>query len=92
MLNLKHDSKIPIIWFIDNVIELHPKKSQLMVMSNNEVYSLRTRSQSDVVLLGIKIGNELTFMKHISTLCTKAFKRLYAINHISKFFFAIRKN
>ena len=41
--------------------------------------------QSNVVLLGIKIDDKLTFTKHVSALCTKASKQLNAFTHISKF-------
>ena len=93
MLNLKHDSKIAITWFIDNGMEPHPEKFQFMVMSNNviDTHTLelddttRLRSQSDVVLLGIKIDDKLTFAKHVSAFCTKASKQLNAFTRISKF-------
>ena len=69
MLNLKLDSKIAITWFIDNGMEPHPEKFQFMVMSNNviDTHTLelddttKLRSQSDIVLLGIKIDDKLTF-------------------------------
>ena len=93
MLNLKLDSKIAITWFIDNGMEPHPEKFQFMVMSNNviDAHTLelddttRLRSQSDVVLLGIKIDDKLTFAKHVSAICTKASKQLNAFTRISKF-------
>ena len=93
MLNLKLDSKIAITWFIDNGMEPHPEKFQFMVMSNNviDTHTLelddttRLRSQSDVVLLGIKIDDKLTFAKHVSAICTKASKQLNAFTRISKF-------
>ena len=86
MLNLKRDSKIAITWFIDNGMEPHPEKFQFMVMSNNviDTHSLekddttRLRSQSDVVLLGIKIDDKLTFAKHVSDICTKAVECFYS--------------
>ena len=73
MLNLKLDSKIAITWFIDNGMEPHPEKFQFMVMSSNviDTHTLelddttRLRSQSDVVLLAIKIDDKLTFTKHV---------------------------
>ena len=69
MLNLKLDSKNAITWFIDNGMEPLPEKFQFMVMSNNviDTHTLelddttKMRSQSDVVLLGIKIDDKLTF-------------------------------
>ena len=93
MLNLKLDSKIAITWFIDDGMEPHPEKFKFMVMSNNDIDThtlelddtTRLRSQSDVVLLGIKIDHKLTFAKHVSTLCTKASKQLNAFTRISKF-------
>ena len=93
MINLKLDSKIAITWFIDNGMEPHPEKFQFMVMSNNviDTHTLelddttRLRSQSDVVLLGIKIDDKLTFAKHVSAICTKASKQLNAFTRISKF-------
>ena len=93
MLNLKLDSKIAITWFIDNGMEPHPEKFQFMVMPNNDIDThtlelddtTRLRSQSDVVLLGIKIDDKLTFAKRVSTLCTKASKKLNAFTRISKF-------
>ena len=45
----------------------------------------RLRSQSDVVLLGMKIDDKLTFAKHVSAICTKASKQLNAFTRISKF-------
>ena len=86
MLNMKLDSKTAITWFIDNGVEPHPDKFQFMVMSNNDIDThtlelddtTRRRSQSDVVLLGIKIDDKLTFAKQVSALCTKASKKLNA--------------
>ena len=94
MLNLKLDSKIAITWFIDNGMELHPENVQFMVMSNNDIAThtlelddtTKLRFQSDVVLLGIRIDDKLTFTMHVSALCSKASKQLNAFTHISKFF------
>ena len=92
MLNLKLDSKIAITWFIDNGMEPRPEKFHFMVMSNDviDTHTLelddttRLRSQSDVVLLGIKIDDKLTFAKHVSVICTKASKQLNAFTRISQ--------
>ena len=79
---------------IDNGMEPHPEKLfRFMVMSNNNIDThalelddtTKLRSQSDVVLLGIKIDDKLIFMKHVSVLCTKASKQLNAFTCISKF-------
>ena len=74
MLNLELDSKIVITWFINNDMEPHPEKFQFMVMSNTDIDThtlelddtTKLRSQTDVVLLGVKIDDTLTFTKHVS--------------------------
>ena len=95
VLNLTHDFDIAVNCFIDNGIEPHTPKYQFMVMSNNDIdtHNLKPNdttkliSQSDVVMLGIKIIHKITFTKHVSALCTKASKQLNAFTCISKFLF-----
>ena len=88
MLNLKLDSKIAITWFIDNGMEPHPEKFQFMVMSNNDIDThilelddtTKLRSQSDVVLLGIKVDDKLTFTSMLA---------LFASRHLNSWMFLL---
>ena len=93
LLNQKLDSKLAITRFIDNGMEPHPEKYQFMVMSNIDIDThilelddaTKLRSQCDVVLLGSKIDDKLTFTKHVSALCTKASKQLNVFTRKSIF-------
>ncbi len=83
---LKHDSKIAIEWFHQNIIETNPSKFQFMLMKSLtskellpnfiDINDTRIERASQVKLLGITIDDKLKFDKHIDILCKNAAKQI----------------
>ena len=79
-------------WLSANYFEANPKKSHLLLTSNEEVnlnlHDLIVKKGKPEKLLGINIDNFLTFNEHVSKLCKKASQKLHAIariwNHLNK--------
>ena len=88
---LEKESQVAIDWFVSNEMIVNPDK--FPVKRNNKMkdsYSLNINqevinSENSVKLLGVEIGNKLSFEKHISTLVKKASNQLNAISRIQKF-------
>ena len=85
---LEQDSQAAIDWFKINEMIVNPDKFQAIVVKKNcrmkDSYALNINNQTInsencIKLLGIKIGNTLSFNKHISTLCKKAINQLNEI-------------
>ena len=70
-------------WFENNLLKSNADKCHLLVHSSDAI-SLRV-SESDIKnseceqLLGVKFDNNLTFEKHITDICRKASRKIYAL-------------
>ena len=91
---LEKESQAAIDWFLSNEMIFNPDKFQgIFVKRNNKMkdsYSLNINqevinSENSVKLLGVEIGNKLSFEKRISTLVKKTSNQLNAISRIQKF-------
>ena len=70
-------------------LKTNPYKSQLLLTSKGEasikIDDANKKSSFSKKLLGVLIGNKLTFNKHVSMLSKKASNTLYALARISKY-------
>ena len=90
---LSADTHLVLNWFRINSMVANPSKFQIMFLGsnidNNEITFMvedkKVRSKTEVKLLGIKIGDKLSFNKHISNLCSTASNCLRALARIRKF-------
>ena len=89
---LVHDCSVAFEWFPDNFMKLNADKCHLLVLgrSNDDPVTVRI-GNSEVVnssegkLLGVQIGNKLSFDNHVSKLCQKTSNKLYALARISAY-------
>ena len=79
-------------WFKINSIKANPGKFQFMVLGVKNIvhFTINVNSKiipcsNEVKLLGITIGNELKFKKHIKDLCRKASYKLHAFRRIREY-------
>ena len=82
-----------IQWLESNQMQVNPSKFQFMAMYSGlnpgpielTIGNQVIQSVECVKLLGIHIGNKLSFDKHILTLCQRVFQQCNALNRMAKF-------
>ena len=85
--SLEKASKALFEWFENNLLKSNADKGHLLVSSSDAV-NLRV-SEYDIKnsecekLLGVKFDNQLTFKKHITDICRKASRKIYALVRIA---------
>ena len=90
MINLEHDSAMAISWFKYNYMKLNEEKCHLLIFGHRyehiwaKIGETRRWENNNVMLLGVKINNNLNFNKHISTVCSKTASKLAALTRLSK--------
>ena len=90
--NLKHNTKTIIRWFRINSLKANPGKFQLMILGKKQCNRVKLKINSIVInkndtvqLLGITIGNKLTFSNHMNKSCCNASYKLYVLPRIRKY-------
>ena len=90
---LEKESESAIDCFRSNKIMANPDKFQAIIMNKKrknqithklKIYSDDIEAIKSVTLLGIEIDNQLSFIQHISKLCSKATIQLNAICRLAK--------
>ena len=88
---LERNSNIAIGWFQNNYMKMNSDKRHLLLVGHKfeQIWAkigidLIWESNS-VKLLGLTIDNHLKFDKHISLLCIKANRKLFALARISNY-------
>ena len=87
--SLEQTSKALFEWFENNLLKSNADKCHLLVSSSDAV-NLRV-SEYDIKnsecekLLGVKFDNKLTFEKHITDICRKASRKIYALARIAPY-------
>ena len=87
--SLEQTSKALFEWFENNLLKSNADKCNLLVSSSDAV-NLRV-SEYDIKnsecekLLGVKFDNKLTFEKHITDICRKASRTIYALARITPY-------
>ena len=85
--NLKIDCKNVIDWFASNGMKTNPSKFHFMMLSNELIQEqyidmadgITFRSEPCVKVLWVTIDERLQFNEHVSACCSKAAKRLNAL-------------
>ena len=90
---LDQDSKRIVEWFSNNSMIANPAKFQLMFLGkrlNYDELSIKVNGETllpkkEVKLLGVTLDDNLTFCKHIKTMCSKANNKISAFRRMRKF-------
>ena len=73
-------------WFYENFMILNPNKCHYMCIGKNtESDIFKFENSKEEVILGITIGNKLTFDSHIKSIYGKAGQKLSALSRISPY-------
>ena len=74
-------------WFQYNHLKANPAKCHLLLSSKTPTYvpigDVPIKTSTKETLLGILIDSELSFDQHISSICSKASKKLHALGRIA---------
>ena len=76
-------------WFQYNHLKANPRKCHLLLsfktLTNVSIGDASIKTNTTETLLGILIDSELSFDQHISSICSKARKKLHALGRIATF-------
>ena len=86
--SLQKASKVLFEWLENNLLKSTANKCHLLLSSSDAV-GLRVREYEIKIsecekLLGVKFNNKLTFEKHITDICRKASRKIYALARIAQ--------
>ena len=87
---LERETATLLNWIRNNGLKANPDKFHLLLSDSNEELSItvdnleikNTRCQK---LLGILIDNKLTFIDHVTNICSKASQKLHALSRVRNF-------
>ena len=87
--SLEKASKTLFEWFENNLLKSNTDKCHLLVSSRDAV-NLRVseygiKNSECEKLLGVKFDNKLTFEKHITDICRKTSRKIYALARIAPY-------
>ena len=89
MKSLEEASKELFKWFDDNLMKINPDKCHLLVSTNVNVAirigNFRIENTKRKKLLGIKFDNKVSFDYHLSEICKKASRKLYAPGRVTPY-------
>ena len=78
-------------WFEYNHLKANPGKSHLLLSTktpiNVSIGDVSLTTSTTETLLGIIIDSELSFDQHLSSICSKASKKLHVLGRISGYVF-----
>ena len=88
LVKLENAAETLLQWFKDNGMKANPYKYHLLINNTKENFQIKigneTVSNSKYKKLqGIKVGHELNFNEHVSSLCKKASQKLNALSRIT---------
>ena len=87
--SLEQTSKALFEWFENNLLKSNADKCHLLVSSsdavNVKVSEYDIKNSECEKLLGVKFDNKLTFEKHITDICRKASRKIYALARIAPY-------
>ena len=87
---LEEDSINLLLWVKNNGLKANPDKFHLLLSEKDDNISIMVdnyviQNSNCENLLGIKIDNMLTFLDHVTELCTKASQKLHALSRVSQY-------
>ena len=92
--DIQEEFENTIGWFCSNEMVVNPDKFQSIIINRlgklKDSYELlidnhKIDSENSLTLLGIKIVNKLNIETHVTPLCQKASRQLYALSRILKY-------
>ena len=87
--SLEEASKKFFKWFNDNLMKSNPDKCHLLVSTNGNVKirigNFQIENTKREKLLGIQFDNKLSFDYHLSEICKKASRKLYALGRVTPY-------
>ena len=87
--SLEEASKKFFKWFNDNLMKSNPDKCHLLISTNDNVKIRKGNFQIENTkrekLLGIQFDNKLSFDYHLSEICKKASRKLYALGRVTPY-------
>ena len=87
--SLEEASKKLFKWFNDNLMKSNPDKCHLLVSTNGNVKirigNFQIENTKREKLLGIQFDNKLSFDYHLSEICKKASRKLYALGRVTPY-------
>ena len=86
-VTLPHISNKLFHWFQYNHFKANPGKYHLLLSSKTptDVLLVMLKTSTKETLLGIMIDSELSFDLHVSSICSKASKKLHALGRVATF-------
>ena len=85
--SLEEASKELFKWFDDNLTKSNTDKCHLLVSTNDNVEirigNFRIENTKRKKLFGIQFDNKLSFDYHLSEICKKTIKKLYAVGRVT---------
>ena len=76
-------------WFHHNSFKANPGKLQFLLRSFVDrpikIMGSTTKASKEEVLLGVRIISDLTFIEHITSICSKLNQKLCAMTRASKY-------
>ena len=87
--SLEKASKVLFEWFEKNLLESNTDKCHLLLSSSDAV-NLRVteydiKNSKCEISLGVKFDNKIKFEKHITDICRKASRKIYALARIAPY-------
>ena len=84
---LPHISNKLFHWFQYKHFKANPGKCHLLLSSKTptDVLLVMLKTSTKETLLGIMIDSELSFYLHVSSICSKASKKLHALGRVGTF-------
>jgi hypothetical protein len=89
---LTAEARVAITWFKDNLMEANPSKFQAMLISPKrgeavtdfdlEFDGISIQGERSVKLLGVQFDQDLSFDKHIQSICSKAGAQLNVMSRL----------
>ena len=87
--NLEEASKKLFQWFNNNLMKSNPDKCHLLVSTNDNVKirigNFQVENTKREKLLGIQFDNKPSFDYHLSEICKKASRKIYALGRVTPY-------
>ena len=71
-------------WFINNLLKINADKCDLLISSSEAMSEYDIKNSECEKLLGVKFDNKLTFEEHITDVCRKTSRKIYAPPRIDR--------
>ena len=88
LLKLENAAKTLLQWFKDSRMKANPSKYHLLINNTKKSFQIKIGNETlsnrkYEKLLEVKIGHELNFNEHVSSVCKKASQKLNTLSRIA---------